>query len=328
MPSKYDKSIKIEARKLRKQGKSIKDIAVILVVPYTTVQKWVKNVKVSSKAKITIRQQAAGKNFHLMKKICKLRKSGKSFSEISNILKIDRITAFRYAKDIQITEKQQNTINERTHPGISKYTYNEELFKNPSELTYYILGVFITDGCIDKRLSSANLCVKDLKWLTDIKNIICPEKPIHNDKNRTTYALHIHNKCIINWLIANQCIPAKSLIVKMPNIPQKHLSHFVRGVIDGDGLVGYYGTSFQVQIFSGSKRFIRALSQIIKNIGINNSITMYKRENRNIEYRLNFFGVNATKLCNYIYSNKNIFLDRKFDKYQEYLSFKDTLITN
>src|ERR1035441_82018 len=125
-----------------------------------------------------------------------------------------------------------------------KYNYNIESLTREDDLSYYLLGAFITDGCVKvlKDYKYATITSKDEDWLKQIRDILCPEKPIHQRKNnlRNIYILNINNTLMCDWLIAHNCVPAKSRMVELPDIPKQYLPDFIRGCMDGDGSLGTY----------------------------------------------------------------------------------------
>ena len=191
---------------------------------------------------------------------------------------------------------------------------------------------------------------KDKSWLDAISSaIVINNKPLYKRKDTDCYNLVINNKFITDWFISNNCIPAKSLKVKFPNIENKYLSHFLRGVFDGDGCIILADTKTRKKtigktkairgyIVSGSKRFIKTISGILDKLEIHNQIItilpkitiIKKREVKsyNTIYRVAFSGTNAVKFFNFIYNNKNIFLDRKYEKFQQYMKIREWELEN
>lgn len=222
---------------------------------------------------------------------------------------------------------------------MTKYNYNTELFINPNEITYYLLGAFISDGCVDQNLRKITISSKDDDWLSSIAKILCPEKSIQKIKKSNCFVLRIHNKQIVNWFINNECTPRKSLTVKMPNIPKQYLSHFMRGVFDGDGCIVQQTfkrtktKQIRIYIVSGSKIFAKQLSLILNDNNIKNNIITINNNNKSIMnrpsknyndcYRIVANSSNAVNFCKFIYKNKNIYLCRKEKIYKEYLNIRD-----
>lgn len=262
-----------------------------------------------------------------------LRKNGSSLDEISKHLKIDRETTTKYTKDIILTRQQQYKMRSES---ASKYEYNSSVFTNANEISYYLLGAFITDGHISKYRNSATLTSKDLDWIQDIGKIICADKPIYQMKKSNAYTFSFNNFDSIQWLISNQCKPAKSLTVEFPNIPNKYLIDFIRGCFDGDGCLCIYKDKTRKYhnaysyISSASEKFILEFSKQLKNIGINSTINKIKLCNSVIDgrkiiakhnlFRLHLNQTETYKLCKIIYYDNCLCLKRKQQKSNEIIS--------
>lgn len=119
--------------------------------------------------------------------------------------------------------------------------YNLDIFPQNNHISYYILGAFITDGCINKN-NTLEFSSSDEEWIKTIattisKDINVGEKITHIGTK--TYRFSVQEKSIINWLNTNQCVNNKSLTVKFPDIPNEHLGSFLRGCLDGDGCISF-----------------------------------------------------------------------------------------
>lgn len=248
-----------------------------------------------------------------------LRQSGLSLRDIAKIVGVSHGTIRSWTKSIQISETNKLSINSKNN----KYKYNTDIFTTPNSLAYYFLGVCITDGCVDQNQRRITIVSKDKEWLETISKSICNNKPLHKVKNKNAYTLTINSKFISNWLIDNECVPNKSLTVKLPNIPDEYLPHFVRGVFDGDGCITIHkkNKNLFMYIVSASKSFATDLSNKLNHIGITNKLYTVK-DNRKTTYhdcyRIFFTGQKSINFCEFLYSTSEIFLQRKYDKYQEF----------
>lgn len=270
-----------------------------------------------------------------------LRLDGLTLSEIEKLVGASRQTILNWTKDITLSSEQINNINSKRN----KYKYNINLFVNPSELTYYLLGVCISDGGVDPNSRRISITSKDKEWLQTISQIVCDGKPLYKIKHSNCYALRISNRYITNWFVANECIKNKSLVVKFPNIPEKYLSHFIRGVFDGDGCITHNAIGhsrvrqIRTYIVSASYDFIIALSQKLDELKIKCNLVIIKPkpgmkimghvvQNPHTCYRVVCNGKYAVKFCNFIYQNKNIYLDRKYQKFNTYLEKREWELKN
>jgi hypothetical protein len=166
---------------------------------------------------------------------------------------------------------------------MKKYSYNFSAFYDEKEISYYLLGAWMTDGCVINRAGKCKktaLVSKDKDWLINIKDLICPELPVTNIGN--SYVITINSTELSDWLISKGCVPRKSLILKFPKVPKKYLSDFIRGSIDGDGCImtGNYKHSSgriyqynQCYLCGGSKKFIKSFAKLLDSKNIKYSYT-------------------------------------------------------
>jgi hypothetical protein len=138
---------------------------------------------------------------------------------------------------------------------MKKHKTNDTIFTSENDISFYLLGAFITDGNIsvdnneNYRLS---ICSKDIEWISVIRNLIVPDAIIH--KNNECYELRFRSETIKNWLISYGCTPHKSKTVQlMKPIPNQYIPDFIRGVIDGDGCI--CASHYTKQLVSGTKLY-------------------------------------------------------------------------
>src|ERR1019366_94122 len=160
------------------------------------------------------------------------------------------------------------------------YKYKLETLTAENDISYYLLGAFITDGCIHvaktkKSPISASIASCDYDWLELIRKQLCPKKPII--KTETCFRTFYTYKKMTDWFIDHGVLPNKSLTCKVPNIPEQFIPDFLRGCIDGDGSLGLYNKSYKLKdgtkkiykniknincsLTSGSKDFINGISK-------------------------------------------------------------------
>lgn len=126
-----------------------------------------------------------------------------------------------------------------------KYKLNENYFKElDTPEKAYILGFLYSDGYISQEKNGYVISVGQIKDRKDIiykiNKCLESEKPvIVEERNKTLfYKIVIYSKTIYKDLLKLGLIPHKSLTIEFPNyIPDNLLSHFIRGLFDGDGCV-------------------------------------------------------------------------------------------
>lgn len=250
---------------------------------------------------------------HEFKKYCiiYITQNFKNFSqrEISRRLGIGKTTVNSWARNQGLIYK--------------KHTVNENYFKTWSEEMAYLLGYIITDGNVawdvNKCYNSLTItaAAKDREHLEKLRKLIKSSKPLLYGRSTNSYRLIVANKNICKDLMKFGINPRKSKNVMFPEIPQKYISHFVRGVIDGDGSAKYLkrprSPYFEISIASGSYDFISGLKKAIyQNIGTDSKISKTKTC-----YLLRYSCKRGKTLAKWIYKNTNLFLIRKYKNYQE-----------
>jgi hypothetical protein len=180
---------------------------------------------------------------------------------------------------------------------MNKHTYNTQTFYNEDAITYYLLGAWITDGCISiskdrPNRKSITLTSKDKDWLEIVNLYISPNKPLLNH-GLNCYRLMYNSTELADWFIKHGCGPRKSLTLQFPNVPKQYLPDFIRGCWDGDGSISHtksanHGKSWQSQanLTSGSLSFCEELASILNSYDIKCRVRSHGSPGRKIEGRL------------------------------------------
>ena len=204
-----------------------------------------------------------------------------------------------------------------------KYLANEGFFDDWNENSAYILGLICADGNIawnpkkSYRTLTITAAEKDVEQLERIRLLLGSTKPLLYSEKTKSYRLTVTNKKICQRLMKLGITPRKSLNIRFPKIPEEHLKHFIRGVIDGDGNVRYVNRKrspyFEITVSSGSKKFLDALIEVIKNkCGIDAKTRKIGKNTYVVQYSC----CRGEKLAKFVYANANIYLQRKFLQYK------------
>jgi intein-encoded DNA endonuclease-like protein len=177
---------------------------------------------------------------------------------------------------------------------IKKDAVNEQFFKTWGSEMAYILGYIFADGNINwkpeksYRALTITASEKDKEHLEKIRLKLKSTKELLYSASTKSYRLIVNNKTICMDLMKLGLVPKKSLSIRFPNIPEKFLRHFIRGIIDGDGNVRYVKRKrspyFEITISSGSKAFLEKMAEKISQIGINGKV----RKNKNKVFVLQY----------------------------------------
>jgi hypothetical protein len=219
------------------------------------------------------------------KQICQSYKKGDGVRVLATRFRCGDKRIMACLSDRGIPLKQKNG-------GVQPYKYDVDVFCREDAVSWYLLGAFMTDGCIKTRTlhdgsvspSAVSISSKDKDWIEAIANLICPGNPIKKTQNEC-WDLRIFNGEIARWLISKGCGPRKSLTLKCPQVPKQWMADFLRGVIDGDGTVycgrrkrkdGTSAKTGACAIATASKAFMTGLVKMLSSIGV--ETTVYVRQ--------------------------------------------------
>ena len=211
------------------------------------------------------------------------------------------------------------------------YKIDNNFFNDISdEVRAYWLGFLYADGSVSKKETSVTITLKDREHLEKLKSLVQPALPIRvvSVNSRGYYSITFASVSLVKALITHGCVPQKTLKLKFPDGVQKELlPHFIRGYFDGDGcLTGSYQKGqkrnkvkkWKWSIVS-TENFCKSVQVILSELGIHSKIDQRHKDNE-ITKNLNVCGrKNIAIVMAYIYGGANVYLDRKLDKYKEFL---------
>lgn len=204
---------------------------------------------------------------------------------------------------------------------VQKYIYYPEILSNEDDISYYLLGAFITDGCVYRNGTNNYACQlssTDIDWLDLIKKQFGSNLKLHNFRDNY-YGLRIIRNNISQWFIDHGCLPRKTLTVNFPNVPIKFMPDFLRGLIDGDGSIGIYSsevngknyTKYSCQFISASYKLIEGFKKTTDDYDIHSAITKKKMidhelndkiiKSKHQSFSLGFSNKNTAKLLKILY---------------------------
>ena len=202
----------------------------------------------------------------------------------------------------------------------------------------YVLGFFAADGNMIKNKRGAHFVAfystdKDLiekvRDLLSSNHKVALKKTSLSNKNwKPSYQLQIGSKEIFSDLLKLGMVPNKSLVLNMPKIPRKYISHFLRGYFDGDGHVSVseYQKKDRKNISkliitgftSGSKKFLEKLWAILKKEKCICGGTLFTTSG----HRLCFSTKDSLSLYRFMYKGikTNLYLERKKVIFEQYFN--------
>ena len=227
-------------------------------------------------------------------------------------------------------------INTNKLRGLYRHTVDKDFFKeiNAEEKAYW-LGFLMADGCVYKGASAnsyrlqINLAKEDIEILEKFNKALkssynITTKTIHNKRENKDYevvTLKINNTELCNDLMKLNVVPRKSVVAEFPNIPEKYYRDFIRGYFDGDGCVTYTQLDTRrkgkFQIVGGPNILLK-FQEIFKK---NDIETHYYSINHSKADELMTASIpEIQKIFSYLYKDATVYLDRKYNKFLEFLS--------
>lgn len=263
------------------------------------------------------------------KRIITLCQKGKTFKAIAKEYNVSQgtIQRVRMEEGLSIPKRKKHNFD------------IDALNKIDTEEKAYWIGFLMADCGIscDGYSLQLEITQKDIKHLVKFKNFMKASNSI-KDTRKNCCRILICGKQFINNISKHGLVPQKTLTTETPtSIPSKLLSHFYRGIFDGDGWITsrqqcrikngirkvYPRRIFEFGFSSGSEIFINQIHQwICDQMQQKRGYIIHRTQNNHSCYQLTFGGNNSfIKISKILYknTNKNICLDRKYEKIQNSL---------
>lgn len=235
------------------------------------------------------------------------KKFGVKRQTISKYLKMDGHEVINYQNRCRINQTVFDTID--------------------TEEKAYWLGFIFADGNVSSHghRFEINLCDKDVLHMEKLRKFLNMETEIRFEDYGTkrTCRLAVRNYNLWKQLCNKGCIPAKSLIVKFPDVSifksDKLILDFIRGYCDGDGSLSICFKSNKAREyvdFVGTESFLK---EVCKHLGVDGHIRNKSCKNwSNQAYQLSYCNWKARKVARLLYENATVYLDRKYNNYKQF----------
>lgn len=228
-----------------------------------------------------------------------------------------------------------------------KIHLNEFYFDNiNTEYKAYFLGFLWADGCniLHRNRISVVIHFKDYELLRKLNDLIYDSDAIKIQR-RNGYSGHfikgkfcrntgnsirldINSKYMSSKLNSYGMIPRKSSVVEFPPedvLPRDLQRHFIRGYFDGDGSIIKYkkiGKGYSIKIASSHAFCVELKSVVLNKTALNFYLYNYKDKYSTLGLGGTY---NSKIFCDWIYSDSNIYMDRKYKKYLEVVKYASQL---
>lgn len=263
----------------------------------------------------------------MQQQIIQAYKNNMSLREIEKQFNVTRATVSKFL--------EQNGIKLIKGNHYRKYFHNEDFFENiDTEEKAYWLGFMFADGYIinnEHRYGQdgfgLTLAQDSIDAIEKFKKSLNATNPICYDNSKPTGQRQVKLVCCsqktVNDLIDKGCIKNKSCYLQPPkHIPEELIRHFIRGFFDGDGSLMRHQKSEKSIIFSLDFTTTYNMAKWLQEILKLGSIFPEKRRDSTWYYSI---GGNqqVLQICHYMYDNANIYMNRKYERYQELLNKYD-----
>ncbi len=215
------------------------------------------------------------------------------------------------------------------------YDCDHNYFENiDTEEKAYWLGFLMADGSVKRNQLWLTLARKDRPHIVDFRESLQSDHPIHDGSTFLSATGRTYEKSrfvitsdkMTDDLAKLGIIPNKTSKETFPDIDGSLARHFIRGVFDGDGSVGYYVRPYRrtakeyvrrdsVFHITGNEPFLLEIQKHLCSVGLSRTKLTSRRGK---SCTLAYGGINNFKrIYRYLYAGATVYLDRKKQKFEE-----------
>ncbi len=262
-----------------------------------------------------------GQKDALRKRTIELYKLGVSAKVLGQKFNIGKLKVQKWAKEEGLLRSSSEAC--RIHQ------VNQTIFDNiDSSKKAYWLGFLYADaynyekkgwvvlGLQEKDLDHIHKFVEFMEG--DIKSI----KYVENTKS---YYYKINSKYLSKVLAEKGCPQAKSFIIKYPDWLRDDLKyHFIRGYFDGDGCLTFRQKQKEYKwSIVGTLELCESIVKIFKEKEIELKSRYLSKTNNNTWFLESSGNLKIQKILDLIYQDADVYLTRKYEKYQDLIAFNN-----
>ncbi len=201
---------------------------------------------------------------------------------------------------------------------------NYKFFDNWSPTMSYVLGLICADGNIYKNVLT--IVQKDFDYLSNLKNIIGWNNiKVRTFKSGVSY-IAIRNEYMTDQLHNLNIPEKKSLILDKIPVPEKFMVNFILGYFDGDGC--FCNTKSRNKPSTdasmlGTYNFLNWISSEIHKLTYIPRMTVRRQNKKSKIFKLKYSSKDHIyKLFTWLYDNNDFYLERKYQKFQDFLRIR------
>lgn len=196
----------------------------------------------------------------------------------------------------------------------------------------YVVGLVATDGCLVTGQRRIDFSSAD-RQLVETYLECLGRDPARYRVDRTAlgrplYRVQLKDAEFYRWLLGIGLTPRKSLTLGGLSVPDEHLVHVVRGLLDGDGTIlhrtsaadttrrpdrSYQYEWFRARFISASRDHVAWLQGRLRDaLSVTGAIATNERDGRTTMFKLEFGRWDSMRLCAWLYADRTApCLDRK-----------------
>jgi len=236
-----------------------------------------------------------------------------SAPNLAKVFSCDKKTIFRTLRANSVFLPNLGRFKSRVH-------CDADFFVDLSPTSAYWAGFIASDGCLSYKSRSLFIALneRDIDHLYKFAEAIETNAKIGCIKSNNSVRISIYSGKIFNSLLNLGITPNKSLTIADVNIPYNLMSHFIRGVFDGDGYIGGRKLTHIQFFISGNKPFLQQIQNVlVEECGVA-KVKLYPLYplGSNRGYKLQYTGSQIFKILDFLYmtSTPQIRLERKYQR--------------
>lgn len=203
------------------------------------------------------------------------------------------------------------------------HTLNEKAFSEITEESAYWIGFIMADGTVIRTpRQSPEIAIvlqeRDIKHLEKFRNFLSSSHTISSSKRgeRGYVRIAFRSKIIADDLERYGIVPRKTKIAKIKYLENNR--HFWRGLIDGDGSIGWSQPGKPCLDLAGSKSMIEQFILYTKTVIPH--LTLNSRQQHPGCYKTHISWNTAAIMIQTLYSDCSVSLDRKQERANKIIS--------
>jgi len=249
-------------------------------------------------------------------------------------IEISKICNLKPAQVYNLLIRYEIPIRQKKEIAFEKYYKNDNVdigfFEKLTPDLAYVLGLWASDGNLYNTTLSLGLVERDvIEWVSNKIGLKTKVISINSSKyNKPHVRIKFNNGYVRDIFNSYGISEKKSFNIEFPNLPDKFIPHFLRGVFDGDGSFsvktydrlrrknGELRVIAILTFYSASKSFINRIKSIVESV-VGGSRTINEDDRgENIVYSYHVSGVDRLiKFAYWMYPSNAFGMMKKKEKF-------------